>query len=471
MPRRAGGYVRELLVAVCCAGCAMVGCDETAIESKAKKQAAITLSLKDEGLSARSGGLSAATQPKSTNRNKVDKKGAPQPSAPKRAQKKSPRAGYYSLAAVTRTGQPTELEVQERGCRVLDLLPVRIAEQPGPVSIVAAEGAFIAATYSRARQGEELSVSALTPLGPPRVLKKVRLSNPLSFQRVARPGLTIRDKTQAFFATVDGSGSVQVGTVGVQPSDGQQWLERVAEGADPRFAPALAVVKNLLAVAWTVPLTPTITKIVLLNDRGRQVKEYDVSPPAMGASAPVFVAGSNPPVLMVVDARDGYSPVVRVPLNSEGVPGPPVITTPVSMVFDPPELSAASGSAGTYLVYTGMGGGATTALGLVTLHPKPSAPLALVKGTTYGMLYVAGTSAPRAPVFAVDVPQKPGVHAAREVQVQVIDERGPGPSVTVRGPDGEAAGAALARDPKGLLAVAFQSPSGVYVAWVRCDDE
>lgn len=399
---------------------------------------------------------------------------SPRPNPPKTVPKAkiSPRAGFYTLSAWTGEGRPAQTEVPERGCKILDGAPVRIWDKPGPTSIAALANTFVAAGYALDRQGEQLRVAALLPGKPPRTLRTIRLSSALHFTRSARPGMVGKGENQVFFAVIEANGSLQVGSARVDSAEHNGWLAQVSDNADSRFSPALAVVGDLLAVAWTARTTmPMRTHLALLDGRGKLVKQHEIAPPAMGAAAPVFVAGIQPPVLLVVDARDGYSPLIRVKLSKDGTPGTPEIRIPISMVFDPPELTAASGSSGTYLIYTGMGGAATTAVGLVAVDPKPTPARALVRGTTYGMLYVAATAAPRAPVFAVDAPQTPGVDAAREIELRVIDDRGAGPAAVLRGPDGEASGAALARNPSGVLALAFSSPSGVYVAWARCDDE
>jgi hypothetical protein len=443
----------------------LAGCDSYSEERPTWFQKKVEVSSSKETIGSTSGRAKPLPgQPKSPLSN---------PPKTVRKAKISPRAGFYTLSAWTREGRLTQIEVPERGCRILDGAPARIWSEPGPTSIAALGNTFVAAGYALDRQGEQLRVAALSPGKPPQTLRTVRLSPAAPhFVRSARPGIAGKGRNQVYFAIIEATGSVQVGSALTDSAVQNGWFVQVSDNADPRFAPALAVVGDLLAVAWTARTAmPMRTDLALLDGKGRIVKQHEIAPPAMGAAAPVFVAGIQPPVLLVVDAREGYSPLLRVKLSKEGTPGTPEIRIPISMVFDPPELTAASGSSGTYLVYTGMGGAATTAVGLVTVDPKPTPPQALVRGTAYGMLYVAATAAPRAPVFAVDVPQKPGVGAARQIELRIIDARGAGPAAVLRGPDGEASGAALARDPSGVLALAFSSPSGVHVAWARCDDE
>jgi hypothetical protein len=196
---------------------------------------------------------------------------------------------------------------------------------------------------------------------------------------------------------------------------------------------------------------------------------------SMGASAPSFVAGASPPVLVAIDARDGYSPILRIEFGSDGAPQPATVALPVSMIATPPELAAASSSVGTYVAFAGLGSAATSAVGLVAIAPIAGTPLPLVKGTGYGPLHLAATAAPggartAAPASASAKVNAPAKTAPREVHVRVVGLQGPGPAAVLQGPGG-ASHAAIARDSAGNVGVAFSSDSGVYVAQLRCDDD
>jgi hypothetical protein len=215
-----------------------------------------------------------------------------------------------------------------------------------------------------------------------------------------------------------------------------------------------------------------------MSSQGAITSRHDLTPTSMGASAPSFVAGASPPVLVAIDARDGFSPVLRIDIGSDGAPAPATVALPLSMVATPPELAAASSSTGTYVAFAGLGAAATSAVGLVAIAPIAGTPLPLVRGTAYGRLHLAATSAPRSILVAADAPAAAPAAAApggsagsapREVQVRVVGLQGPGPTAVLRG-HGGAANAAIARDDAGNVGVAFSSDSGVYVAQLRCDD-
>jgi hypothetical protein len=262
----------------------------------------------------------------------------------------------------------------------------------------------------------------------------------------------------------------------------------IASSVDTRFEPALSHSPERTLVAWTEGSTPMRAKLALVSSEGAVTARHDLTPTSMGASAPSFVAGASPPVLVAIDARDGFSPILRIDFGSDGSPQPATVALPVSMIATPPELAAASSSIGTYVAFAGLGAAATSAIGLVSIAPIAGTPQALVKGTGYGPLHLAATSAPRAVLIAADAPVqvpaaaaqpapasvagKPlaaGKTAAREIHVQVVGLQGPGPSAVLRG-HGGASHAAIARDTAGNVGVAFSSDSGVYVAQLRCDD-
>lgn len=263
----------------------------------------------------------------------------------------------------------------------------------------------------------------------------------------------------------------------------------IASSVDTRFEPALSHSPERTLVAWTEGSTPMRAKLALVSSEGVVTARHDLTPVSMGASAPSFVAGASPPVLVAIDARDGFSPILRIDFGSDGAPQPATVALPLSMIATPPELAAASSSIGTYVAFAGLGAAATSAVGLVSIAPIAGTPLPLVKGTGYGPLHLSATSAPRAVLIAADAPAPvaapaagaqptaviakdkpaPAKTAPREIHVQVIGLQGPGPAAVLQG-HGGASHAAIARDSAGNVGVAFSSDSGVYVAQLRCDD-
>jgi hypothetical protein len=174
-------------------------------------------------------------------------------------------------------------------------------------------------------------------------------------------------------------------------------------------------------------------------------------------------------VLVTADARNGMSPIARIPLAEDGQPAPGQATIPVGMMSTPAQLTAAQASFGAFVGYTGLGSAATSAVGLLQLTPKPGAPSALVKGMAYGPLHVAAVASRNALVFAADAPLGPGKAPAHEIQLTRIDAQGPGPVLRIAGPGGDATQVSLARGDDGRIAVVFTGKDGVYLATVRCE--
>ena len=88
--------------------------------------------------------------------------------------------------------------------------------------------------------------------------------------------------------------------------------------------------------------------------------------------------------------------------------------------------------------FTALGSAATSAVGLLRIEPGTGPVQALVRGTGYGRLQVDAAAGPRALVFAADAPRQKGARDEREVRVRQVDDRGMGPQLVLRGPDGTA---------------------------------
>jgi hypothetical protein len=324
--------------------------------------------------------------------------------------------------------------------------------------------------------------------GLPQPITAFDVAPPHPRARTAPPGLAARDENDIAVAFVDGNGKLFVRRLRMARG-GTGAATEIAGSVDTRFEPALSHSPERTLVAWTEGSTPMRAKLAVLSSEGAVTARHDLTPVSMGASAPSFVAGASPPVLVAIDARDGYSPILRIEFGDDGAPQPATVALPVSMIATPPELAAASSSVGTYVAFAGLGAAATSAVGLVAIAPIAGTPLPLVKGTGYGPLHLAATSAPRAVLIAADAPAAampgsaspavsatasakanvPAKTAPREVHVRVVGLQGPGPTAVLQG-HGSASNAAIARDSAGNVGVAFSSDSGVYVAQLRCDD-
>jgi hypothetical protein len=344
----------------------------------------------------------------------------------------------------------------------------RVWPAPGPSAIAAVGRDFVIAGYATREGREQLFVVRSSDKGVTEPIAAFEIKPPYPRERPAPPALSVRDENDIVVAFTDGAGKLwarrlRMGRGGTSPP------VEIASGVDTRFAPALAASSDHTLLAWTTGTTPMHTELAVLSLEGQVRARHDVTPTSLGACAPSFVSGANPPVLLALDAHEGMSPILRVDMGAHGEPQPTQIALPVGMVSAPPRLAAASSSVGTYVGYTGLGSAATSAIGLVAIAPVPGSPQALIKGTAYGALHVSAVAGPRALVFAADAPTQAGKDPPHEIHVHVIGAAGPGPA-TVVSAEGGAARAAIARAEGGVLGLAFTARAGVYLARLRCDD-
>ena len=383
---------------------------------------------------------------------------------------KDPLADLEAADALDKMAQPVQNDSAppKGGCVLIDA-GRRVWPATGPSAIASIGRGFVVAGYATREGREQLFVVQLGADGRPKPVTAFDVQPPHPRARLAPPGLSARDDNDVSVALVDGAGTLWLRRLRMGPGGGGTAVE-IARGVDTRFAPAVTHSEAREFIAWTAGTTPMHTHLAVLSSTGTIAKRHDLTPESMGAAAPVFVSGSSPPSLLMVDARQGMSPLLGVDLGSDGTPSPAKVILPLSTVSTPPALAGASASIGAYVGYTGVGSAATSAVGLVAIEPLVGSPSALVPGTGYGLLHVSATAAPRAVLFAADAPTAPAKDSPREIRVHVIGKSGPGSALVIAG-HGGASHAAIARDQTGITAVAFNSSSGVYVARLRCDDQ
>jgi hypothetical protein len=381
-----------------------------------------------------------------------------------------PLGDLESADALDRMGQGNARAVTppKGGCAVQDA-GRRVWPAPGPVTIDALPRGFVVAGYALREGRDQVYVVRVGDDGKPEPVTAFDIDPPHTQKRVAPPGLGARDDSAVLLAVVDGAGKLSARTLHMGPGGGGAKVE-LASSVDTRFAPAVAYSETRALIAYTAASTPMRAKLVVLSNMGSVVGNHDVTPESMGAAAATFVDGASPPTLLAVDAREGLSPLLRIDLGSDGTPKPAQIVLPLSTVSTPPRLSGASASIGAHVLYSGMGSAATTAVGLVSIEPIVGRPSAFVPGTGYGALNVATAAAPAAVVLVAEAPTATTKDAPREIHVALITRKGQSKDLVLSAPGG-AAHTSVARDAHGMVAVAWSSPSGIYVARLRCDDE
>lgn len=351
---------------------------------------------------------------------------------------------------------------------VLAQEPRRVWSKPGVAAVAALGNGYVLAGYTRTGDSEQVFVVHVTESGKLEPVASLPLAAAHPGERAVAPGLAAEPQRGVTVAYTDGTGTLYMQQLRVGAAHGGGLAATLAKGVDTRFAPAVDYCERGPLIAYTLGTTPMRTSLVRLGPKGDVLGTHDVTPPAMGAAAPVFVQGALPRVLLTADPRNGMSPISRTSLDAEGKPGSSEVAAPVGMMSQPPQLAAATSASGSYVLYSGIGSAATSAIGLLRIGPKPGSPEAFVKGTAYGALYSAAVSLPNGIVVAADAPLTPGKQPKHALQLALLDEKGQGPSLKVASPSGDASHVALARGTADEVGFAFSAPDGVYWGTVRC---
>jgi hypothetical protein len=341
--------------------------------------------------------------------------------------------------------------------------------KPGIASLAALDKDFVLAGYTRLGEQEQVFVVHVSGDGKLEPIASVPLRVPHPGERVAAPGLGADSAHGVTVAYTDGSGELFMQALRVGAAHGGGHATSLAKGVDTRFAPAVDHVERGALIAYTLGTTPMRVALARIGVKGDVIGTHNVTPDGMGAAAPTFVRGASPRALVTADPRNGMSPISRTPLDADGKPGKVELTAPVGMMSQPPQLSAAQTDFGAYVVYSGMGSAATSAIGLVRIGPKVGAPEAFVKGTAYGALHNAAIALPNAILVAADAPLGPGKQPKHALQLALLDAKGQGPALRVESPSGDATHVALAQG-RESIGFAFSAPDGVYWGTVRCSD-
>jgi hypothetical protein len=363
-----------------------------------------------------------------------------------------------------------QIVVPARGCAVAEQ-PRRVWSKPGLANVAAFGGGYVLAGYTRSGANEQVFVVHVTEAGKLEPVATVPLAVPHPSERVAAPGVAASAGHGVTIAYIDGAGELYAQTLRVGDAHGGGAAKRLAKGVDTRFTPAVQYSKRGPLVAYTSGTTPMRSFLVRFDPKGDVIGTHDVTPVAMGAAAPAFVDGGTPATLLTADARTGMSPIARTRLDEEGKPSTAEVLVPVSMMTQPAQLSAAQSAVGAYVLFSGFGSAATSAVGLVRVAPTVTAPEAFIKGTSYGQLSHAAVSLPSAVVIAATAPLAPGKQPKHDVQFALLDAKGQGPQLHVAGPSGDVTHVALASTGLDQVGFALSAPDGVYLGALRCSLE
>jgi hypothetical protein len=242
----------------------------------------------------------------------------------------------------------------------------------------------------------------------------------------------------------------------------------LAQDADRRFDPALARTGAQLLVAFTRTVDQSMHTFVLRA--AEPSAALDVTPPGHGAAAPSFVLGAEPPILVMIDARGGVSPLLELPFDGAGKPGAVIVRTPVSQPYAPPALSAMAVPGGELEVaFTAIGKLAATAIGRVPLR-RAVAPTALHPSRGYGQLSLSSARGARAVVHALEVPSDANQDAAHQIELKWIDAQGEGEALTLPASRDSARQPSIVALRRGAFALAFTRGKRAHALLLDCGD-
>ncbi|MCA9611026.1 MAG: hypothetical protein KC619_35775, partial [Myxococcales bacterium] len=335
----------------------------------------------------------------------------------------------------------------------------------GWADVAAAGDGFVVAGVSRLGDGEHAFAAQVIAGRAPRPIARLALeADAMGGHRRASPAVAA-EGTEVAFAWPDGERHLRWATFDVAGSGPLRPIT-VAEGASLQFSPTIARHDRGWLVAWTDQEGGHRRVLATRIANGRAAPPTDLTPSAGGAVSPSFVPGAEAPRLVYVDARESMSVIHRVDASGDAF-GATEVIRPVSLLTDPPLAASVRMRGSDWLVYTGIGSIATTAVGLVPLVGSQP-PTTLVPGTGYGVLYVDAAPFADGAVVATDVPTASPPDSPREVQLRVIDPTGTaGEPVTIRGPQGTAARVRVAS--RGAeVAVVFADGDAVWAVLARC---
>ncbi|MFK8001033.1 MAG: hypothetical protein AB8H86_15665 [Polyangiales bacterium] len=359
-------------------------------------------------------------------------------------------------------------EVPANGCATFGEQALRVWPNAGMADIVAVgDDGFAIAGYATGGSGEEVFALTITPGGAPRPLLRELLERPLQTPRVAPPGLGAIDSGHVGIAISDLGARVLFDVI--QLGGRRLGFREVGDGADQRFSPAVASTGSARVVAYTDG-SSELTRVwaVTIDGAGRVTGRHDITPASATARAPLWIEPSN---MVIVDAREGTSTIWNQAFLPSGSPdGDATVFAAVANTYDPIQWATAPAATGHALSFVAVGRAAKTAVGTITTEDPTPRPVVPSEG--YGSLSTDLAASEHSLVFVADAPLGEERDSRREVRVRRASNSSPdalGEVLTLRGPDGSAHHARIARRGDDY-AVVFGSGDGVYVHFLRCDE-
>ena len=363
-------------------------------------------------------------------------------------------------------------------CVTLAPRAARISTERGPAIVRAGGDAFLVAGYAQTAHGPQVYAIRVQADGHTQPLFTAPLT-PSTSSRPTRlptvpPGLEVQGD-RALLVWVDGD-RLRAAPLAVSAWRGARLLD-LGQGADARFSPAVALRPQAALVAYTDgSATPMHVRLLRVGLGGDVEARADVTPQGFGAAAPTFAVSttSESPQLYFLEPRSGTSALYRVEFDADLGPRPATLVRPINSVYEPPRLAVVRSTPGA-VAYTALGNAATTAIGLLPLADASTPPVALLRGSGFGLFGLDVAALPGAALFAFGAPiahstaapgAAPPSHAVHEIHVRLAAP-GPMPELVIAR-QGGAEAPSIAVGPDGLIALTYAAPGGVYLNWLSC---
>lgn len=335
--------------------------------------------------------------------------------------------------------------------------------KPGAASTTFVGDSVLAAIHVAEPTRDELVLLSLTQRARPIV--RVPLSSSTSVLGVRPPAIADLGEGRAGVGSVDRGGKLLY----VETHAGRAERRELATDADSRFAPAIALFGAKRLIAYVKRGSPLRVSLLTLDPALRVVRTLDITPDAGGAASPFFAPSATGPMLVLVDPREGFSPIERIPIDADGNPGRAVVLRPVTGLLDPPRVVASATRDDLHIAYIAHGSSLASAVGYVrAAHGSPD-PVSLVRPTGFGALWVDTVPLPtqNLVVFAATAPLAREATAPRAVHVRIATASGLGEATTFTVPEGFVY-PALAAHPDGTVTLTASTMTEVSSLRLRC---
>ena len=337
---------------------------------------------------------------------------------------------------------------------------------PGPGAVASAYvgDVLIAALHAGDATRDELVLLAVTR-GRARPIVRIPLTVSNATLGMRPPVVADLGNGRAGIASIDRAGKLLY--VEAAPSGSGVTRRELATDADSRFAAAVAGFGEKRVVVYAKRGSPLHVTMLVLDATLRTTSSRDITPDASGAASPFFARSAAGPTLVLVDPREGFSPIYRIPIGTDAMPAQGVVLRPVTGLLDPARIVLAVVGTELHLAYVAHGASQASAVGYVRGAANAPQPVSLVRPTGFGGLWVDAVSLPELAVFAATAPLSREPTAPRAIHVRAATTTTLGEATTFTLPDGLHY-PSLAVHPSGVVTLTASSLTEVTSVRLHC---